>query len=106
MEEFQGNVVPSNSDLGFQVGRRTLVECSTSLLSTEVSLGLSLFLSFATLGPLVGQSPPPQCPSPSSFSSTSLDQGASREGKEKGEGEDWEEARSLGHPWTMTSCSS
>ena len=106
MEEFQGNVVPSNSSLGFQVRRRTLAECSTSLLSTEVSLGLSLLLSFTALGPSVGKSPPPQCPSPSSFSSASLDQGASRKRKEQGEGEDWEEARSLGHPWTMTSCSS
>ena len=65
-----------------------------------------LCLSFAALGPSVGQSPPPQCPSPSSFSSASLDQGVSQEGKEEGEGEDWEEARSLRHPWTMTSCSS
>ena len=104
MEEFQGNVVPSNSSLGFQVGRRTLAECSTSLLSTEVSLGLSLFI-FCCFRPFSGAISPSSM-SFSFFSSASLDQGASREGKEKGEGEDWEEARSLGHPWTMTYCSS
>ena len=50
MEEFQGNAMPSNSNLGFRVRWHTLAECSTSLLSTKVSFCLSLFI-FLCFGP-------------------------------------------------------
>ena len=57
MEEFQGNVVPSNSSLGFQVEWRTLAECSASLLSTEVSFCLSFFI-FLCFEPFSREIPP------------------------------------------------
>ena len=48
---------------------------------------LYLWLFSAVLGPLVGQSPSPRCPSLSSSSFSSLDWGVGRAGKEEGEGE-------------------
>ena len=56
----------------------------------------SISSSFLLL--LEEQSPLPQCPSPSSSSFANWVQ----EEREEGEGEDWEEAKSVGHPWIRT----
>ena len=104
IEEFQGNALPSNSNLGFQVERRTLAEC-LALYSSPKIPAINLWLFYAVLGPSVASSPL-RCPSLSSSSFASLDWKVCRVGKEEGEGEDWGEAESLGSPWMMTPCSS
>ena len=71
---------------------RTSTLWGSSLLSTEEArLSLAVFCCFGSFKGKI---------SPSSFAS--WDWGASREEREEQEGEDWEEAESVGHPWMMT----
>ena len=86
MEEFQGNIASSNSNLGFQVGWRTSAEGSAPLLPTKEALPLSLVV-FYCLGSLSGINSVFSTGSFSFSSSSSLGYGVSQLGKEEEEGE-------------------